>query len=664
MKKLTFFKIEYLPAIFLAVLLAATFLVPAANKFDTTSQMVMVLAFCATALGISFFGFFYREKNLLENMPALKQGRWRSLMDGLMKISLLLYLIWVILSFFYSQTATFGFTEVLMTISGGLLFFSLRTHFLKSSFIYSFLSFLLVISSFFGYIFYFTSHHNRDFGLFFNPAFKTDAWPNAFALFILFLWPLLFSFCWNAKKWIWPKTSALALVFASLILSFSRAGLLVFIFQIIILVLTGLYFFFIKKEHIFTRKKLLAIVFCLIATIALVFGAQYGRQIIFSKTTLSFADKAQFKNGEENTSIGERIDFIKGGLQLAIRQPLFGYGPMSFSYVYRSIQTDWLAIADHPHNIFIKIAVESGIPGALFFFLFLLFLFIKIGLSYKNLPSVKRFLLLITLTAFVGGLAHNLVDYNLNFVTNFLIFWLILGILGHTFDCENTSHTTSKKTGISMWTDFIGKTLLFIIVLFFFTVQLFFTGISFLAKRGFLNLEETQSYLAAHMLYPRYFLLDQAAEALRKQKTHLAEQYYLLHLQKNTWDAMAYNQTGNFYWAKGQPDKALPYFKKTLDLDPKNVWAYYLPYLQILQKNHDTKTFLALSEKLTFEFKQYTPKVEANTHFTAQNDNSKDALAVLTLLMKYDRPHRLLFKEYFDRITAARNNYNTPQSSS
>lgn len=651
MKSASFFRIRFIPTYLLAIFLGITFLIPAANKFDTTPQILLVLAFSAIVLFISFLAFFYKEKSLFH------EDRLFRFVDGSLKIALFAYLMWVVFSFFHSQTATFGFTEVFMALSGGLLFFSLRSRFLSSSLIYALLNFLLLVTCFLGYIFYFTSHHNRAFGLFFNPAFKTDAWPNAFALFILLLWPFLFALWWKAKRWIWLKTLALSLVFASFILSFSRAGLLVFIFQLSLFLIVGLYFFLRKKEPIFQRRKILMIFGCVIMTAFLVMAAQFGRQMIFEKTTLSFSDKAQFKNGEEMTSIRERIDFMKGGIELAFRQPLFGFGPMSFSYVYRSIQTDWLAIADHPHNIFIKIAVENGIPALLFFILFILFLFIKIFLYAKKLSPPNRFLLLIGLVALLGGLSHNLVDYNFNFVTNFVIFWLILVFLDRL---PLIDHEAGRKENAMVWPDSVVRGALFLMVLFFFSFQTFFTGISFLAKRGFLENEKIQSYLAVHMFYPRYFLLDQAAEALKAKNTHVAEQYYLLHIKKNKWDAMAYHQIGNFYVSQGRFDDALSYSQKALELDPKNVWAYYWQYLQLLQKKRESETFLALSAKLVQEFEQYTPKVETNIHFTAQNSNSKDALEVLRLLMKNDKANRLLFTSYFDRITAARNRYVLP----
>ena len=156
------------------------------------------------------------------------------------------------------------------------------------------------------------------------------------------------------------------------------------------------------------------------------------------------------------------------------------------------------------------------------------------------------------------------------------------------------------------------------------------------------------------MLYPRYFLLDQAAESSKQKKTLQAEQYFLLHIEKNKWDAMAYSQIGNYYLLQRRFDDALQNFKKALELDKKNVWAYYLQYLQLLQRKKDVSSFLAVSEKLVQEFEQYTPKVEANIHFTAQNNNSKDALEVLRLVMRHDKTHRLLFTSYFDRISAAR----------
>jgi hypothetical protein len=104
-----------------------------------------------------------------------------------------------------------------------------------------------------------------------------------------------------------------------------------------------------------------------------------------------------------------------------------------------------LETSDHPHNLFLKIAVERGVPAAVLFIVLLLSIFISIGrfrvpgsrLRTQIVPqpvtqNPQQFLLI----AVLGVLAHNLIDYNLQFVGIALPFWMMLGILSGSAHCR------------------------------------------------------------------------------------------------------------------------------------------------------------------------------------------------------------------------------------
>jgi O-antigen ligase len=52
-------------------------------------------------------------------------------------------------------------------------------------------------------------------------------------------------------------------------------------------------------------------------------------------------------------------------------RPMIGFGPGTFRFVQPQLQHEVLATSDHPHNVFLKLAMERGWPAATFFCFFL-----------------------------------------------------------------------------------------------------------------------------------------------------------------------------------------------------------------------------------------------------------------------------------------------------
>ncbi|OGJ52116.1 hypothetical protein A2335_01305 [Candidatus Peregrinibacteria bacterium RIFOXYB2_FULL_32_7] len=668
MKEKFFKYINSVPYVLISGFLFLSLFWPTGNKFDVGRSISLTLLFGIITLSISGWQLI----KTLYHVPA-------RLIDFWQKLFLFGFVSFSIISFFLSQTANFGFTEVLMMLGGVLIFLSVNfsllneeslavsanrnSRFQNWKILYTFSVFLAIFVSLWGYVLYFVSHHNRAFGLFYNPELKSDAWPNAFALFILLLWPIVFY--WfvkknnkeKRKKWmeicfVITKYLGFSLILATFVLTFSRAGMIAFGGQIMLFIgyiiwtfcrdaLQCVFTKCVSTKCVFMKKIILLI----IITFFLIQIAQFGRSYS-QNSVLEFSDRAQFQNGEQITSIQERIDFWKGALELTKKEPWFGYGPMSFSFVYRSIQKDWLSIADHPHNWFLKISSESGIPATIFFILFLASVFFKILKNFRNLDDEKKFIVAVLSISILGAIAHNLVDFNMNFATNFVIFWVILAILNNDIFVE--THFVETHCNVSL------RKIIFVsifIATFFFTIcGAYYTNQSFIGRKAFINknFAKAEKYLniSYKTPFPRYLFWEKAAEAIKIGDFQSAEIFYQKQIKINPWDAMTYNLLGELYFYHfNYKEKALENFTKALSLDPKNNWIYYLNYAKNLESLGKISTLKIFSEQVLKELKQYLPKVEQNLHYTAQTENPKKAITLLNILIKYDGENR---NEYFN----------------
>lgn len=80
---------------------------------------------------------------------------------------------------------------------------------------------------------------------------------------------------------------------------------------------------------------------------------------------------------------------------------------------------------------------------------------------------------------------------------------------------------------------------------------------------------------------------------------------------------------------------ALKYYKKALELDPKNLFLYYRNVLemQIRLKKRDPE----FEKKLLALIDEYLPLLEVNAHFTAFTDNPHQVGEILKLLGQKNR---------------------------
>lgn len=363
----------------------------------------------------------------------------------------LLFLGWTILSFLNTTTANYGLDEVMQTASLFFVFqFALSVperilHSLQSRFA-RILAATAVFACAIGIIVYILQPVSRFTGTFFDYRFHTDYWPNAWAEFLLLSWPLALWSAFGRKEAVgnvFGKVSVVGLLLACLFLSYSRGSIIVFVIQLFLLA-----FLFVRRlsDHVFVKKLIVGSLSALLVSFALFSAVNHLRSEFHPIE--SVLEKATFTSAEGTSSVSERRQFWNQAVVFALQKPMFGFGPYSFRFLQPHLQTDVLATSDHPHNVFLKFAMERGVPAALLFGALVLWCLMSCwtDVRRRRRAGSDDVLSALLIVSIAGVLLHNLIDYNLQFVGIALPFWFILGLIVPRVSGEKVSMCCRERS--------------------------------------------------------------------------------------------------------------------------------------------------------------------------------------------------------------------------
>lgn len=628
-----------LQGLILALFFIGTLIPYGWNKFDNPTKATFVYIFGGVLVFLVITGWKRMRKTEMT----------KKMISQVVIISVLAVLMWV--AWITSPIKNFGLSEVAVLIGGlGLCFMAQMWNEKEKKYGIYFLLTIGFISVILGCFQYLVRTESRIAGPFFELISKAHYFPNAFALFLLMIWPLALTL---EKKWI--RVVLLASFFTGISLTFSRAAWITAGLQIICL---GVYEICVKKKNDKQNKKINAqmwfmTVFTILLTIVFVLGMQGARSVLRPTQTNSFAQKAFFAGTEKETSVFERAQFMTGTIKLIQNHPWLGSGPFSFRYIYPAIQKDFLAVSDHPHNWYLKIALEEGLPAAILFIALLLLIIMPaikniIKSSAKQNLETHEALAFPLLLAILGALLHSAVDYNMNFFATQLLFWLLLGWLaGETFAAKLATATqttattlTQKQNHKKLWPHLV--ILLFVVL----PVSII------LIREGALAYTRTNQ---EKLLFPRTWFLDEtyrtlagdAPEALNpeSQQWKLAYENIKEAIRRNPYDAQAVNLEGHFFQsAKKYQPLALETFANAVTLDPANIFGYYIDYIALAQQEGkaNTQTYISIAKKAIIFLLDYPEKVEKNIHYTAQSGNLKQAIILSRIIGRNDIAEKIL----------------------
>lgn len=545
------------------------------KKYDYGAGWPLVLLFGVLVFVVAFLE--WREKE--------EKVRWEKIFLGIFGGSFLL-------SFIFSQTRNFGFSELVayLAVSCAYLIFAYREISWKEGFL-KFIGVAGVLAVGLGYVFYFVEPENRMFGIFFNIQYHANVWPNAFALFLLMIWPVILL----AFKNNWLRAGLIGFVLSGLLLTYSRGAFIAFGGEVVLLAI-----YFLRRMNF---KTIGFILLSAVLAIALFWSANYLRSLKYE--VIDVKERVAFGNNEGLTSKMERKEFWKGAMEMALEKPVFGYGPFSFRQVYNGKQDAFLANSDHPHNIFLKIAAENGMIALGGFLGFLAMILVTVAGRFSRLEKRERDFVFILATAVAGALAHNLIDYNFNFIANLLLLFLFLAFI---------RSVVAEKAVQRNFSNLILSGLIAVVVLFE-GAMLFFDQLDY-------------------SFFPRNNYLSQAQTAMSKNDFEGVFAPVNKEISLNKYDSEAYYLRGLAYCRTGEREACRVDLLKAIEVNPLNNLAYYRDYIGTITVNYDQNDQLIVAKALRI-LKDYFELVEKNVHFTAFSPNVEAAADLGNLLMPY-----------------------------
>ncbi len=531
----------------------------------------------------------------------------------------ILFILWTVISFFLSETRNYGLDEVIRDASCILLWLQLlrfkesQREGLAARLIDALL-FATLFAATIGFAIYIFQPVGRFVGSFFDPRFHTDYWPNAWAELLLLVWPLgVFKLLQSEGRWRQIWIGLLGLLLGALFLSYSRGAFLACLGQAVLLGAALLWLLPSKQRDL--RQTAIAVGATLILSVALFFAGNLLRSHFYPVQDLGA--KVTFTADEGTSSIDEREDFWHQSWQLSLERPLFGYGPYSFRFLQPRFQTAVFATSDHPHNLWLKIAMERGWPAAILLTVVLL-LSLVAGLRRAKEGEGTTWQLFAVLGV-VGVLAHVLIDYNLQFVGIALPLWLLLGLLA-------APTSTSKSAASPVSPQAVAELMLVLLLVFVTVHEAVYLVTSSLGRKadahGDVVTAERWYEASDGSWFPRDLELSRAALALREDKSDEALTAITSYLAENSQDARAFSLRAAI------EEDAGDHVQAARDLSTAFAWSKFND-LKVIRRwigisQADATVPPLPSAQILDVLKAFTAAFQKNSHFVLLGDSPEE----------------------------------------
>ena len=576
------------------------------------------------------------------------------------------FVIFYLISYLFSQTANVGLFEVILFVCSAFIYIFVSSQKWDLKKFEKFLIGIVVVlamTSLYGYWQYICEPFNRFAGSFGSNVYKFSKYPNAYANFVIAVLPIVFYF-WHQKMKSWKKAGIGALivvVLTSFFLSYSRGGLIVlslmgaaYVIGIILQNRKG------QKWNWNWRKimKTLALpILMIMISATLTMPVNYLRSLNHDDVN-SFTEKITLNADEASVSTSSRIEFWKGSVKLFFDNPILGTGPASFRYVYPKYQASLLENSSHPHNLFLKILVENGFFAMFAFVLFLGVLLVRSAKVYKKLTQGERAVFSVLIFSTLGSGLHNMIDYNLNFVSTIFLLFLFLGMIVFFI---NQKGPKSKKVNLKKGN--VMKIILGIVaaVMIFVASHEVYYSYVFKQARALHKNEQIEmaleKYEAAEGIFLKrdfYISYAQAYSEMYErtsQPMHLqaAEDMLIRGLDLNEHDAFLTNLLGDVNSEQGEMQEAREYFEDAWRIDPKN----NLDYMYDLIASDEALEFTDIIVVMSL-LDEYQRQLANNAHLTILSGNPDAAIMLYEALIDeiYKSEDAALYNFYYNELKA------------
>ncbi|MBU1123225.1 O-antigen ligase family protein [Patescibacteria group bacterium] len=540
-------------------------------------------------------------------------------------IGIVLFVFLTIASFLNSSTANYGLDEVLRTGSLALIFFWVIRNGSGADWFNRLVNVVVVtmlIAGIIGLFVYIFQPVNRFVGTFFDYRFHTDYWPNAWADLLLVTWPLVMLWALKEKRLqnMILRFLVVGLFVGFLYLSFSRGALISFVGQLILwaVIVFNKYW----KKDVFPYKNVLVKIGIVFVVSGLLFSSSnLIRSQLFPVQSIS--QKATFTADEGASSVSERSSFWNQAWVLSVQKPLLGWGPYSFRFVQPRLQNAVLATSDHPHNFFLKMASERGWIAAILLLVIITVILVKSIIGGLNDKSM--FIVL----GIAGLMAHSLIDYNLQFVSVSLMFWVMLSLLVPEIKWGKMPKLNNK---IVRFIEVGLATILLIVAI--------------TEARGILlssvgrHLEAAGEGERALVWYdyamPQIFSRDMhlsCAKILYELKRYTeAKSAVEDYMEENAEDFRGYKLLGDTLRSDLDAKGALDAYEKAYDLGGKyNDFGIMRAKVKLMMAAGQWNDVKDMRSQVTEDLEKFVDAIEHNTHFIALSPNAEEVIALANM---------------------------------
>lgn len=168
-------------------------------------------------------------------------------------------------------------------------------------------------------------------------------------------------------------------------------------------------------QHLNFKKSVIGLL-----GLALLVGSAFLFSTTFQERVMHVShDIKLYQTGDQFTSVGQRIQYAKNTVKLALEKPVFGWGTGSFKKVYNEYARENNQFpSNNPHNEYLNIFFQLGIIGILYL---MGFFGVILWTSFK-LPAFEKHLLQGALLALMlGSMANSwLMDFTPGYLFVFL----------------------------------------------------------------------------------------------------------------------------------------------------------------------------------------------------------------------------------------------------
>jgi len=398
---------------------------------------------------------------------------------------------------------------------------------------------------------------------------------------------LLIPFCLlvlsqSGKLWKYLAAVSLLLLIISIFLSQTRSA---WVGSIAIFMISVLLVSIFSPPN---RKKWLmgsALGFAVIAiSISLLFFSNQNEEFTSSiKERAASLTRGSADSTGERQNVQERFKIWNKTVQIIKKNPLMGAGPGNWRIAVPAMGTAGLAweegkyVPDQPHNDYLLIASETGIPGALFYFIpFIIIAFLAFKIILKSSSEEKKITAILMLAGMAGFAIDSLFSFPQERIEHSFYFTLICSIiLGLYYNFYTTEKIKSQQVPKSL----TGLAIAVAAFNIFIGIKKYNFEVHLNRAMGYDKVGQQDVVLKETKAGKNAFVtLDPIGKSIEiysssaYQKTGkydeaLKEANKALEYNPNSY--MVYNNIGTIFTDMKQYEKAVKYYNLALNLTPK-----------------------------------------------------------------------------------------------